>query len=88
MEPAIKGIVDTYLRLKNRRAIEDLLMHRLRLAIDLKGRKGYDFSRPIAQIEEELAVILAALEKLEPLPQSIATRSLMAARSLMSFAAS
>ena len=83
MEPAIKGIVDTYVRLKNRRAIEDLLMHRRRLSTDLKGRKGYDFSRPIAQIDQELAIILAALDKLEPLEQSMATRSLM-----MNFAAS
>jgi hypothetical protein len=79
MEPAIKRIVETYVRLGNRRAIEDLLMHRRRLAIDLKARKGgFDFSRPITQIDEELAIILAALEKLEPVGQSMATRSLMA----------
>jgi GGDEF domain-containing protein len=78
MEPAIKRIVDTYVRLRNRRAIEELLMHRRRLAIDLKARKGsYDFSRPIAQIDEELAIILAALDKLEPVNRSMATRSLM-----------
>ena len=40
MEPAIKGIVDTYSRLGNRRAIEDLLIHRRRLAADLTGRSG------------------------------------------------
>lgn len=83
MEPAIKRIVETYVRLGNRRAIEDLLIHRRRLAITLKARDGYDCRRPLAQIEEELAIILAALEQLEPLDQSMATRSLM-----MSFAAS
>lgn len=72
MEVAIKGIVDTYVRLKNRRAIEDLLMHRRRMAIDLKGRKGYDFSRPIEQIDEEIAVIEAALHVLEPHDQTVA----------------
>ncbi len=77
MEPAIKRIVGTYVRLKNRRAIEDLLMHRRRLAIDMKGRKGYDFSQPIGQIDEELAIILAALEELEPARQSTPTRSVM-----------
>jgi hypothetical protein len=82
MEPAIKKIVDTYVRLKNRRAIEDLLIHRRRLALDLKSRKGYDFSRPIAQIDEEIAIIEAALDLLEPGTLSLATRS------LMSFAAS
>jgi hypothetical protein len=77
MEPAIKKIVDTYVRLKNRRAIEDLLIHRRRLALDLKSRKGYDFSRPIGQIDQEIAIIEAALELLEPGTLSLATRSLM-----------
>jgi hypothetical protein len=83
MEPAIKRIVETYVRLRNRGAIEDLLIHRRRLAINLRARPGYDFSRPLAQIEEEIEIILAALEQLEPLDQSMATRSLMT-----SFAAS
>ena len=82
MEPAIKKIVDTYVRLKNRRAIEDLLIHRRRLAIDLKSRKGYDFSRSIAQVDEEITIIEAALDLMEPGTLSLATRS------LMSFAAS
>jgi hypothetical protein len=83
MEPAIKRIVETYVRLGNRRAIEDLLIQRRRLAINLKARKGYDFSRPLAQIDADLEIILAALQQLEPSNQSIATRSLM-----MNFAAS
>ena len=66
MEPAIKKIVDTYVKLGNRRAIEDLLMHRRRLSIDLRGRSGYDYSRPIAQIEEEIRLIAAALQAFEP----------------------
>ncbi len=82
MEPAIKKIVDTYVRLKNRRAVEDLLIHRRRLALDLKSRRGYDFSRSIKQIDEEIAIIEAALELLEPGTLSLPTRS------LMSFAAS
>jgi hypothetical protein len=77
MEPAIQGLVDTYVRLGNRRALEDLMIHRRRLAIDLKGRSGYDFSRPIAQIDAEIAVIDAALEKLAPPEQTRATRSLI-----------
>src|ERR1700742_1518765 len=77
MEPAIKGIVDTYVRLGKRREIEDLLMHRQRLAVDLKARRGYDFSRPIAQIDQEIEIIEAALQKLDPLDQSLATRRLM-----------
>lgn len=82
MEPAIKGIVDPYSRLGNRRAIEDLLIHRRRLAGDLKGRRGYDFSLPMAQIDAEIAIIEVALRKHEPVERTAATRS------LMSFAAS
>lgn len=78
MEPAIKKIVDAYVRLGNRRAIEALLMHRRRLSIDLKGRSGYDFSRPIEQIDEEIRIIAAALHAFDPRGQSLATLNLAA----------
>jgi hypothetical protein len=46
------------LRPANKRsALEELMMHRERLAADLKGRSGYDFSRPISQVEDEIAMI-------------------------------
>ncbi|SHJ27222.1 hypothetical protein SAMN05444159_0155 [Bradyrhizobium lablabi] len=40
------------------------MMHRQRLAVDLKARAGFDFSLPISQIDEEIAVIEAGLESL------------------------
>ncbi len=64
MPSAIEQIVDTYVRLKNRRGLEGLMMHRQRLAVDLKGRSGYDFSVPIQEIDEEIAVIEAGLARL------------------------
>jgi len=79
MEPAIKRIVDTYVRLGNRRAIEDLLMHRRRLSIDLKGRSGYDYGRPIAQIDEEIRIIAEGLRQFEPPGRTQATASLAGA---------
>jgi hypothetical protein len=44
-------------------------MHRRRLAVDLKGRSSgpYDFSPPLGQIDEEIAVIEAGLERLNTL---------------------
>jgi uncharacterized small protein (DUF1192 family) len=58
-------IVDAYVRLGNRRALEDLRLHRQKLAVDLKGTTGFDFSLlPISQLEEELAVIEKGLERL------------------------
>jgi hypothetical protein len=66
MSEAIQRIVDAYVRFNNRRALEDLMMHRQRLAIDLKSRTGFDFSLPIQQVDEEIAVIEAGLERLSP----------------------
>ncbi|WP_426608606.1 hypothetical protein [Bradyrhizobium sp. McL0616] len=65
MPSAIEQIVDTYVRLKNRRGLDELMMHRQRLAIDLKSKSGFDFSRPIGQIDEEIAIIEAGLSRLK-----------------------
>ena len=51
-------------RLGNRRALEDLRTLRRKLAVDLKGRAGYDFSLPIGQIDDDIAVIEAGLDRL------------------------
>ncbi len=63
---AIEGIVDAYVKLGDRRALEDLRMHRRRLAVDLRVRTGgpYDFSRPISAVHEDIAAIEAGLERL------------------------
>jgi hypothetical protein len=65
MPSAIEKIVETYVRLNNRRGLDTLMMHRQRLAVDLKSRSGYDFSLPIRQIDEEIAVIEAGLSRLK-----------------------
>jgi hypothetical protein len=65
MPSAIEQIVETYVRLKNRRGLDELMMHRQRLAIDLKSRSGYDFSLPISQVDEEIAIIEAGLSRLK-----------------------
>ncbi|MBR0778177.1 hypothetical protein JQ625_25380 [Bradyrhizobium diazoefficiens] len=65
MPSAIEQIVDSYVRLKNRRGLDELMMHRQRLAVELKSRSGFDFSRPIGQIEEEIAIIEAGLSRLK-----------------------
>jgi hypothetical protein len=66
MSKAIELIVQVYVRHQNRRALEDLRKHRQRLALDLKARArpGYDFSLPTRQINEEIAVIEAGLQRL------------------------
>lgn len=64
MEKSIERMVDAYVRVGNCRALKDLMMHRQRLAADLKDRIGVDFSLEIRQIEEEVGVIEVGLEKL------------------------
>jgi hypothetical protein len=65
MEPAIRSIVDTHVRLRNRRALDELRAHRGRLLAGLKSLAGgYDASKPIAHIENEIAIIEAGLSKL------------------------
>lgn len=65
MPKAIEHIVDAYIRLDNRPALENLISHRRRLLADLRNRTGYDFSLPIGQIEEEVAVITAGLQQFD-----------------------
>lgn len=65
MPSAIEQIVDTYVRLKNRRGLDELMMHRQRLAVDVKSRSGFDFGLPISQIEAEIAVIEEGLGRLK-----------------------
>lgn len=64
MSSAMELIVDGYSRLKDRQSLEDLRMHRRRLAIDLKARTGFDCGASIALVEQDLAAIEAGLEAL------------------------
>lgn len=66
MDKAIEQIVDAYVRLQNRRALEDLRTHRQRLLSDLKGRSDWfiNVSSAIRRLEDELALIAAGLQKL------------------------
>ena len=65
MQPAIRSIVDTCVRYGDCRALDDLMAHRRRLLAALKTLTGtYDTSKPIAQMEDEIAVIDAGLAKL------------------------
>jgi hypothetical protein len=65
MSHAIKLIVDGYVRLNDRQALEDVLGHRRHLGKQLKeSPPGVDLSGPIHLIDAEIAVIEAGLERL------------------------
>jgi hypothetical protein len=46
MTSAIERIVSAYVRLGDPQPLVDLLEHRQRIATDLRGRSGFDFSVP------------------------------------------
>jgi hypothetical protein len=65
MRKAIELIVDARVRLNDRKVLEDLMIHRQRLAQDLKRRTDFDYNLSISQIDEEIAVIKAGIERLD-----------------------
>lgn len=64
MSSAMELIVDGFMRLQDRTSLENLRMHRRRLAVDLKATQGLDCRTSIAQIDEDIMIIEAGLEKL------------------------
>jgi len=64
MPNAIELIVDGYVTLQDRRALDDLRMQRRKLAVDLKALTGFDCRTTIQQIEEDIIVIEAGLARL------------------------
>jgi hypothetical protein len=65
MSKAIELIVDGYVKLGARKALENLKTHRHRLANELKSLNvPLDLSSSIKQLEEEIAVIDAGLARL------------------------
>ena len=64
MSTAIEHIVSVFVALGNRRQLEDMKLQRERAVLDLQGQSGV--SLPIRQLENEIAVIDAGLEKLPP----------------------
>jgi hypothetical protein len=74
MPSAIEQIVDTYVRLNNRRALEAMLMHRQRLAIRIKGSL-YDRSPVIEKVDQDIAAIQAGLKWLTATNQAAAQQS-------------
>jgi hypothetical protein len=59
-------IVDAYVSLKNRKALEDLREHRQRLKRELmlKQTDAFDFSNSIRAFDDEVVVIETGLQRL------------------------
>jgi hypothetical protein len=64
MSNAVEKIVDPDEQLNDHQALEDLRTYRQRLAFHLKARTGLDFSLLVDQIDAEIAVIEAGVDRL------------------------
>jgi hypothetical protein len=64
MSNTVEKIVDTYVQLNDSRALGDLRRYRQELAVLLKAQPGLDFSLLIGQIDAEIGVIEAGLDRL------------------------
>ena len=72
MSEAMKMIVDGYVRLKDRDALEQLRSHRQRLRQQLRDHRygALDINNSLETFDAEVLVIEAALEKLRGLSAS------------------
>ncbi|WFU37344.1 hypothetical protein QA640_22905 [Bradyrhizobium sp. CB82] len=66
MSHSLELIVDGYIRLRDRDALEGLLAHRRQLLRQLVSVTGIDPGHTIAQVNQEITVIEAALATLAP----------------------
>ena len=64
MSNVVENIVDTYVQLNDSHALGDLRRYRQELAVLLKAQTGLDFSLLIGQIDAEIAMIEAGLDRL------------------------
>jgi hypothetical protein len=66
MSRSVELIVEGYLRLNDRHALEDILAHRQDLLRQLTSVTGVDPKQAIAQVSQEITVIEAGLATLAP----------------------
>jgi hypothetical protein len=66
MSRSVELIVEGYVRLNDRHALEDILAHRQDLLRQLASVTGVDPKQAIAQVSQEITVIEAGLATLAP----------------------
>jgi hypothetical protein len=64
-------IVDGYVKLKNRVALEDLHAHRRKVLADLQAITEISPANAVETVQDEIAAIEAGLEELRPPPGSL-----------------
>jgi inorganic triphosphatase YgiF len=64
-------IIASYVKVRDRRALTDLLAHRRKVLAELQAVSGINPENAVRAIQDELAVIEAGLEELKPPPGSL-----------------
>jgi hypothetical protein len=66
MAESVKLIVDAYVSLKNRQALEDMREHRQRMRKQLQDRAtgAFDVSRSVRDFDEDIRIVEAGLGRL------------------------
>jgi hypothetical protein len=68
---AIELIVAGYVKVRDRRALTDLLAHRRKVLGELQGISGINPVNAVQVVQDEIAIIEAGLEELKPPPGSL-----------------
>lgn len=71
MSTAMEMIVAGYVKMRDRRALADLLAHRRKVLAELQAVSGLNPRNAVKAIQEELALVEAGLEELKPPPGSL-----------------
>lgn len=71
MSKAMELIVANYVKVRDRRALTDLLAHRRKVFAELQAVSGINPENAVRAIQEELTLIEAGLEELAPPPGSL-----------------
>ncbi|MCK1326333.1 hypothetical protein IVA94_36825 [Bradyrhizobium sp. 156] len=71
MSQAIKSIVSGYVKVRNSRALTELLTHRRRMLSELQAVSGINAGNSIDLVQSDIEVIEAGLEELKPPPGSL-----------------
>lgn len=66
MSRSVELIVEGYVRLNDRHALEDILAHRQDLLRQLASVTGVDPKQAVAQVSQEITIIEAGLATLAP----------------------
>jgi hypothetical protein len=71
MSKAIDLIVAGYVKVRDRRALSELLAHRRKMLAELQSVTGIDPARSIEAVKDEIDVIEAGIEELKPPPGTL-----------------